>query len=409
MIDSSVLAIFCTGNRDKMRKAGKPAKRKCKNRENKLMNNKLRPDVTATINIPKQLKNTLNKRELHVQDNLVQLSCLSDDVLDSKRRYRDSDSNAPIDIDNARYQILNTEQTCADARKYTADHFCSIFNDKRQEYHICDREDYNADVSDFNAEMRPDWIAECFHPECIHAGECRCFHDSSEYCLDINMQHDCCPLAPMRTAGMFKNSALPKRGGHQREEAERCESTNITAEFSTNGYSPSRNQDRCANCDGGRGTSRNTIRKCTASRASVLAEPSESIVDLRNSRPIDAPSRCKIDKRPGKCGQGTTTTATTTTLVSRDDERPNKSDSLKTIDTWDARRDDPIERRCKSRCVVAELSRRSDRSRGMDLGWKQGSIETDVQQLDYKWKRRIATVDAGTRASADCEEKRDSR
>lgn len=406
MIDSSVLAIFCIGNCDKIKKAGKSAKRKCKNRENKLTNNKSRPDVTTTINIPNQLKNTLNKRELHVQDNLVQLSCMSDDILDSKR-YRDSDSNAPINIDNARYQILNREQTCVGARKYTANHLCSIFNDKRQEYHICNREDYNADGSDFNAEMRADWIAECFHPECLHAGECRCFHDSSEYCLDINMQHDCCPLAPMQTAGMFKNSALPKR--HQREKAERYESTNITAEeFLTNGYSPSRNQDRCANCDGGRGISRSTIRKCTASRASVLAEPSESIVDLRNSRTVDAPSRCEIDKRPGKCGQRTTATATTTTLVSRDDERPNKSDSLKTVDTWDAKRDDPIERRCKSRCVVVELSR-SDRPREMDLGWKQGSIETDVQQLDYKWKRRIATVDAGTRASVDCEEKRDSR
>lgn len=402
MIDSSALAVFCTGNCDKIKKAGKSVKRECKNRENKLMNNKSRPDVAATINIPNQLKNTLNKRGLHVEDNLVQLSCTPDDILDSKRYY-DSGNSAMIDIDNARCQVLNTGQTCVGARKYTANHCCSIFNDKRQEYHICDREDYNAAGSDFNAEMRADWIDECFHPECIHAGECRCFHDSSEYYVDINMQRDCCPLAPMRTAGTYKNSALPKR--HQREEAERYESTNITPEFSTNGYPPSRNQDRCANCDGGRGTSTSTIRKCIASRASVLAEPSESIVDLRNSRTVDASSRCEIDKRPGKCGQRTTATATTTTLVSRDDERPNKSDSLKTVDTWDARGDDPIER-CESRCVVAESS---DRSRGMDLGWKQGSIETDVQQLDYKWKRRIASVDAGTRASVDCEEERDSR
>lgn len=409
MIDSSVLAIFCTENCDKIKKAGKSAKRKCKNRESKLMDNviiKSRPDVNTTISIPNQLKNTLNERELHIENNLAPSSCMPDEILDSTKCCHD-DGSAPIDIDNARYPVLNTGQTCVGARKYTANHCCSIFNDKRQEYHICDREDYNADGSDFNAEMRADWTAECFHPECIHAGECRCFHDSSEYYLDINMQHDCCPLAPLRTAGVFKNSALPKR--HQREKAERYESTNITPEFATNGYSPDR-EDRCANCDGGRGSSTSTIRRCTASRTSVFVEPSES-VDLRNPRTVDAPSRCEIDMRPGKCGQRTTATATTTTLVSRDDERPGKSDSMKAVDTWDARRDYHIRRRCVD---VAESSR-SDRgkrggfARGMDSGWKPDSVEADVQQLDYKWKRGIANVDAGTRASVDCQEKRDSR
>lgn len=416
IIDSSVMAVFCTENGyGKIKKAGKSAKRKCQNRKSKLTDNKSRPDVNTTINIPNQLKNTLSEKELYVEDNLVQLSCMTDEILDSTKCCHDNGS-APIDINNARYPKLNMEQTCVNARKYTANHCCSIFNDKRQEYHICDREDYNADSSDFNTEMRADWTTECFHPECIHAGECRCFHDSSEYYLDINMQHDCCPLAPMQTAGVFKNSALPKR--HQREEAERYESTNITPEFSTNGYFRGR-EDRCAKYDGGRESSTNTIRKCYLGeeRTSVFVEPSESVVDLCNSRTAGAPSRCEIDTRPGKCGQRTTATATTTTLVSRDDERPNKSDSLKTVHTWDARRDDRMGRRREDRCVVAESSR-SDRSRekeggfarGIDSGWKQGSVETDVkQQLDYKWKRRIATVDAGTRASVDCKEKRDSR
>lgn len=391
MIDDSVLAIFCTENcGNKIKKGGISTKRKRKkNRESELMNNviiKSRPDVNTTINIPNQSKETLNERELHAENNLVPLSCLPDEILDSTECYHD-DGSAPIDIDNVRYPVLNTGQACVGARKYTANHCCSIFNDKRQEYHICDREDYNAD-SDFNAEMRADWTAECFHPECIHTGECRCFHDSSEYYLDINMQHDCCPLAQMRTAGVFKNSALPKM--HQRKKAERCESTNIAPEFSMNGYSPSRD-DRCANCDEGKGSSTSTIRKCTASKTSVFVEPSES-VDLRNSR-------------PGKCGQRTTAmaTTTTTTLVSRDDERPDKSDSLKAVDTpREARRDDHI----RSRCAVAESSssdcgKKGGAARGMDPGWKQGTIETDVRQLDYKWKRRFASV--------DCEEKRDFR
>lgn len=406
IIDSSVLAVFCTEKKSgKIKRAGKSAKRKCQNRKSKLTDNKSRRDVYTTINIPSQLKNKFSERELYIEDNLVQLSRMPDEILDLTK-YRYDNGIAPIVINNARYPELNMGQTYVSARKYTANRCCSIFNDKRQEYHICDREDYNADSSDFNAEMRADWTAECVHPECIHAGDCRCFHDSSEYYLDINMQHDCCPLAPMRMAGVFKNSALTKR--HQREEAERYESTDITPEFSTNGYSPGR-EDRCANCDGGRGSSTNVIRKCfLSSRTSMFVEFCESVVDLRNSsRTASALSRCEIDTRLGKCGQRTT--ATTTSLVSRDGERPKKSDSLKIVDTWDARRDDRMGRRRESRCVVAESSR-SDQScekergfaRGMDSGWKQGSVETDVkQQLVYKWKRGNATV--------DCKEKCDSR
>ena len=61
-----------------------------------------------------------------------------------------------IDIDNIRYPILNTDETCVDTGKCTTNYCCSIFNDTHQEYHICDREDYNTDGFDFNAEMQTD-------------------------------------------------------------------------------------------------------------------------------------------------------------------------------------------------------------------------------------------------------------
>lgn len=369
------------------------------------MNNILHRNVDTTANASRRLENILNERQkLHVENNARSL-CTPDEILDSTQCCHHDDTL--VDIDNARYPILNTEQTYADARKRFANYCCSIFNDKHQEYHICDREDYNADGSDFNAEMQADWTAGCFHPEYTRAKGCRCFYDSSECDRDINMQRD--PVMS-RTARLFENSALPRE--HQREEVERLGlnelRTDIAPEFATEAdeYSPAE-VERCANCNGKKGSSTSTIRKRVASKASVLAG---SVADLRNSRPVDA-SRCEIDTRSGKSGWRTTT------AVVRDGDRSYKSDLLKAADTWDARawRDDCIGRRCAGR-VVAEPSRfdrhpgeKGGSARGMDSKWKRGSIETDAQQLDYKWKRRIATVDVGTRARVDFKGKRDSR
>ncbi|EGI58560.1 hypothetical protein G5I_13331 [Acromyrmex echinatior] len=274
-----------------------------------------------------------------------------------------------VDIDNVRYPILNTDETRVDTGKCTTNYCCSIFNDTHQEYHICDREDYNTDGFDFNAEY--------FYPEYTRTKSHRCFCDSNECNSNINMQHDRCLLMP-QTTKLFQNSDLPKK--HQREEVERLES-DIALEFATEAeYSP----------DG----------------------PGGNVTDLRDSRSVDAPL-CEIDTRSGKSEWRTTTT----TVVEKDGDRSYKSDSLKAIDTWDtgAWKDNCIGRRCAD-CVVAKPSRSNQHpgekggsARGVDSKWKRGSIETDVQQLDYKWKRRIATIDAGTRARVDFKGKRDSR
>lgn len=400
MIDNSIMTVLGAENCSERKKSRRSTKRKYKSSRGS-MNNILRKNAKTTVNAFKKVENILNgRRELHVENNMQPL-CTSNEILGSTQ-YCHHD-NTLVDIDNVRYPILNTEQTCVDARKRIANYCCSIFNGKHQEYHICDREDYNADDSDFNAEMQVDWTAECFHPEYTRAKGCRCFYDSSECDPDINMQRDRCSLTS-RTARLFENSAPPRK--HQREEIERLGSnglrTDIAPEFATEAdeYSPD-GVERCTNCDGKKGSSTSTIRKRVASKASVLAEPSGSVADLRDSR--DA-SRCEIDTRPGKRGWWTTT------AMERD--RSYKSDSLKGADTWDARawRDNCIARRC------AESSR-SDRhpgekgesAREVDSEWKRDSIETDAQQLDYKWKRRIATVDSDTRARVDFKGKRDSR
>lgn len=404
MIDNSILTVLCAENCSKVKKIQR-SKRKCKNYSRESMNNILYKN--ATVNASKKLENILNgRRELHVENN-TQSFYMPNEILDSTECCHHDDT---LNIDNARYPILNTEQTCVDARKHIAN-YCSIFNDKHQEYHICDRKDYNADSSDLNAEMQNDWTAECFHPEYISTKGRRCFYDSNECDPDINMQCDCDPLMS-RTSRLLKNSTFPKK--HQREEIELGSELrmDIAPEFTTEAdeYSPN-GVERCMDCDGKKRSSTSTIRKHVASKASVLAESGGSVADLRDSRLADM-SRYEIDARPGKRGW-----RTTTTIVERADNRSYKSDLLKGADTWDVRvwRDDCIGRRCAGR-VVAEPSRtyqdpgeKGESARGMDSEWKRDSIETDVQQLDYKWKRRIATVDAGTRARMDFKGKRDSR
>lgn len=397
MIDNSILTVLCAKDGNKVKKTRRITKRKCRNYSRKSMNNILHKNANTTVNAPKKFKNSLDKQQkLHVENNMQSL-CTPYEIFDLMQCCHHD--NTMVDIDNVRYPILNTDETCVDTGKCTTNYCCSIFNDTHQEYHICDRKDYNTDGSDFNAEMQTDWMAECFYPEYTCTKRCRCFYDSNECDSNINMQRDRC-LLMSRTAKLFENSALPKK--HQREEVKRFGS-DIAPEFTTEAdeYSPD-GVVRCTNCDGEKGSSTSTIRK--------LAEPSGSVTDLHDSRPVDA-SLCEINTRPGKSGWWTTT------MVKRDGDRSYKSDSLKAADTWDtgAWRDNCIGRRCPD-CVVAKSSRSNQHPgkkggsvRGVDSKWKRGSIETDVQQLDYKWKRRIATVDAGTRARVDFKGKRDSR
>ncbi|XP_071637425.1 LOW QUALITY PROTEIN: uncharacterized protein [Temnothorax longispinosus] len=415
IIDDSEVTVLCAENCSKMKKTRR-SKRKSGNYSRESMNNILNKNVNTTVNASKKLENILNKeRELHVENN-TQSFYMPNEILDSRGCCHHDDT--PVNTDSARYPILNTERTCVDARKHIANYCCSIFNDEHQEYHICDREDYNADSSDFTAEMQPDWTAECFHPEYTRAKGCRCFYDPNECDPDINMQRDRCPLMS-RTARLFENSTLPRK--HQREEDERLGSNelrmDIAPEFATEAdeYSPD-GVVQCMDCDGKKRSSASTTRKRVASKTSVFAESDGSVAELRDSRPADAP-RCEIDTRPGKRGWQTTTT--TATVVERVGDRSYKSDLLKGADTWDvrARRDDCIgRRRCAGR-VFAAPSRTYQRpseekgefARGVDSEWKRDSIETDAQQLDYKWKRRIATIDAGTRARMDFKGKHDSR
>ncbi|XP_067215263.1 uncharacterized protein [Linepithema humile] len=391
MIDSSVLAIFYDKN---CRNAEKSTKRKRKNSQKELVDNTVHSDINTTVDVSNQLENALSKQR-ELEDNL-QSFCITDGIFDSKCCHHDALFH------DVRYSVLNAKQTCVgNMRKHIANFCCTIFDDTRQEHHICDQKDYNADGSDFNAEMQPDWMTDCFHSE--HAEGCFCV--SNEYYPDINMQHDCCSSIPMRTTRLLKNSALPKK--HQRKEIKQFE--NIALEFATetDEYSPDRDErsNRCANCVEERKSMASTIRKCAAS--------SGSMADLRDSSIVDA-SQCEIDTRSEERGRRTTTT--TATMMGREGKQPNKSDLLKAADTRDTHaRRDCIERCCGGRVVA--VPSRADRSpgekggsaRGVDSKWKPGSIETDARQLDYKWKRRIATVDAGMRASVNFKGKRDSR
>ncbi|XP_011057476.1 PREDICTED: uncharacterized protein LOC105147862, partial [Acromyrmex echinatior] len=361
MIDNSILTVLCLENGNKVKKTQRSTKRKCRNYSRKSMNNILHKSANTTVNAPTKFKNTLNgQQKLHVKNNTQSL-CMPHEILDSMQCCHHD--NTMVDIDNVRYPILNTDETRVDTGKCTTNYCCSIFNDTHQEYHICDREDYNTDGFDFNAEMQTDWMAEYFYPEYTRTKSHRCFCNSNECNSNINMQHDRC-LLMSRTTKLFENSDLPKK--HQREEVERLES-DIALELATEAeYSPD-GVEWCTNCDGEKGSSASTNRK--------LAESGGNVTDLRDSRPVDAPL-CEIDTRSGKSEWRTTTT----TVVEKDGDRSYKSDSLKVIDTWDtgAWRDNCIGRRCAD-CVVAKPSRSNQHP-----GEKGGS----ARGVDSKWRKR---------------------
>lgn len=430
-IDSPLLAILYAEKGNKLRKIGTLAKHKYKYKGHQKRADYFKtiesmrniPALDTTVNTPSdRLENSLLNEQLCTESECQNpFCCTSNESLDSTVGCCDRD-DTPVDANDARHPPWNAEQTYIDAWKGIANFCCSNFNDADRRCRVCDGEK-NAAVSDLGAETRAEWTAEYFYPEYVSAKGCRCSCVSSERraAACINMQRDCCPI-PTRASELLKNSApteWPRHG--ERGRVERFDSDEPRAacvfapEFATRAdeYSPeAERDDRCANCDA-RGNSACTIIRggwAGDERARVLVGCcGGSGADLRDSSVADA-TPLGIDTRPGSHGPGTAARG-------RYDERPNKSDSQRAAGTWDARarRDCCVGgRRCG--VVVAETSR-PDRSpgekrvfaRGVDPMRKHGPIQTDAQQLDYKWKRRIATVDTGARASANFKGKRDSR
>lgn len=394
-----------------MSKAGRPARRMCGRRQRaqkytehdaiESTENILRLDVDSAVKLPDQIEISTNGQHARY---------LPEDILSELQRYLTEDNprsfrasyeipnstelhhdDAPINADKAQHLTCSREHTGRAGRHRCAENDCrSTLNDERRDAcHVCDEEDYNDEADFMGAEL--DQAAGCFHLECATTS-CRCTCDSCDYCPYVNTQCDSC--SPRRAA--LKNSASPRE---RQRDGRLEESADVTARFVTGNFPDehSPTDDRCANCECAAGGSEaSATRRCTGAGVWRLT-------DVRDS----GASRREIDARPG-----------THTAARRDDERPNKSDSQKAADTWDAR---SVGRGRGGRVVVVaepSQSSRPDRSpgaegelvRGVDSKWKHGSIETDGQQLDYKWKRRIATVDAnGARATAAFKGRRDSR
>ncbi|RLU27466.1 hypothetical protein DMN91_001270 [Ooceraea biroi] len=370
-----------------------------------------RPDVDGIAHTAHQSGHALNERqELRAVDNSRPF-CASDEICDSmKCCHRDA---ALFEADNPRCSISSAGQ--AYAISHSAEPCCPIFNEQHQEYHVCEQEDYNAGTSGFNAEAQADWMPiGCIHAAYAHAKGCRCFCDSCGYYPSINMQLHRYHSIPMRVTGLLKNSDPSER--LQREEIERfgssCElrAASVAAEFATEADEYSRDSvarsGRCASCDEAEAarSSASTTRKCTASKASVFVEAGGSVDDLRDLRGANAlPHEIEADPEESK-------RHTTTLAEKENDAWSHKSDSSRGgfVDTCATTTGDCIGRCCESPTPDRSPGVKGGFARGMDPKWVRDSIETDAQQLDYKWKRRIATIDDGARASVDFKGKRDS-
>lgn len=410
-IDSPILTVFYADNSGKMKGPGRSVGRECGSYRMATgctgydptgsMRDVSHPDANATIGVPNRLENRLSERqELCTEDNLHPF-CMADKILDSGTcRHHD---DAPMDVNHAQHRTWDEERAYLDARNHIANFRCSVFNDEHQECRVCNRENYNAAGFDFDRETRADWTTKCVHPEEARARGCRCSCEfTRKYRSDVNTQHCYWPM-PAKPSENFASSGKRPR----EEEIEQFGSN--TPEFVTeaNECCPEIEcgDRKCANCDEG-GSSVSAIQECTALRAGVFIEPSKRDAGFRGSSIVDA-ARFDITPRARK--------REWTTERRSEDEWPNKSDSQKVADTRDAR----ARRGCTGRCHdghVVAMPLPSGRSPGktggsvpreVDSKWKYGSIETGAQQLDYKWKRRVATVDANARA--DFTGKRDSR
>lgn len=402
-----MLAVFYTANRGGMRKTDRSVKRPCSSQRAARYerigstNEMRRLDVDAIAHTADQSGNALNGRpELRAPDNSRSF-CTSDEILDSmKCCHRDA---ALLEADNARCLISSARQ--ADASGHTAELCCSILNNQHTEYHVCEQENYNAYTSDFNAETQADW--QSF--DCANAEGCRRFCDSCGHYSGMNMQLDRHRSIPSRAIRLLRSSAPPEQ--YQRERIEQfgsgeLQAASVTAEFATKADEYSRDRDeRCASCNETEASrsSASTIQKCTASKTSVFVEAGRSVDDLRDPCDANAP-QCEIEADLEEFEQRTTTVP-----ENENDEWPHKSDSSRSgfVDSCATTTDSCIRRCCES--PDRSPGETGGFARGGNPKWMRDSIETDAQQLDYKWKRRIATIDDGARASVDFKGKRDSR
>lgn len=375
IINSPTVTVFCAKNSSKIKNTRRSTKRKHKDHQKTMTESEGYEIVKAMDN---------ETSDINIQNETMRSTryCCHGDTM--------------IDVDKEQQRILHTEEPFINERKYSANFCC--FNDK---YHISNHKNYqNKSIFNFNTETQTDCTDQHFNPEDTRLKICRYSYIPSEYYPNRNMQRDCC-LIPKRAARLFENSVPAKV--HQRREIERSGSNgfqkNITSAFATevDGYSSKLKYcDRCGNFDG-KGSSTSTIQKCTMSKASIFVESGGSMVDLHDFSLASA--RCKIDMHPAQHGR-------TMVLVEERDERPNKSNSEKTADTW---RSHAREIARASRSDQFSWEKTKDFVRGMDSKWKRDSIEIDAQQSDYKWESRIATVDSsvGARTNMDFKEQRD--
>jgi len=379
-IGNSLLAVFYDGNRDKrVRRIGRSVKheyRKHQRTDKKIKwANKISGPDTIGYMVDQPGGALCERQELRVADNSRPFYA-SDEILDSmKCCHHDA---ALLEANNARCSI-----SCA-GQAYAADGelCCSIFNDEHPMYHVCEQEDYNTDTSDFNPEVQADWTP----VGCIHAAYmegCRCFCDSCGYYPGINMQLD---QNPTRAAGLLKHFAPPH--WLQREEIGRFglgepEVTGVAAEFATEADEYSRD---------GVGDRRHAVRNPAEGCGVRFVETNEN----------DPGDFCNpIVANPKEFDPQTTKLAEKKKWLRKTDSRDRFTDTRATT-IGD----------CIEQC--RESSERSPEVKGrfareMDAKWMRDPIGTDDQQLDYKWKRRIAPIDDAVGASVDFKGKRDSK
>jgi len=371
--------VFYDGNRDRgMRRIGRLVKQEYTNHQRagkriKWANKISGPDAIGYMR--DQPGGALcERRELRRAREHPRPFYASDEILDSmKCCHHDA---ALLEANNARCSI-----SCA-GQAYATDGelCCSIFNDEHPMYHVCEQEDYNTDTSDFNPEVQADWTP----VGCIHAARtegCRCFCDSCGYYPGINMQLD---QNPSRAAGLLKHFA--PRHWRQREEIGRFglgepEVTGVAAEFATEADEYSRD---------GVGDRRRAVR----------SPPEVRFVEITENEPGDF--RGPTVANPKEFDPHTTKPA-------------EKKKWLRKTDSSQGRFADthaPTIGDCIEQC--RESSERYPGVEGrfaceMDAKWMRDPIETDDQQLDYKWKRRIAPIDDAVRANVDFKGTRDSK
>jgi len=374
-IANSLLTLFCDGNRDRTRKIGRLVKHDYRNhrKTDKRIESANKISGSDAIYMTDRSVDALSEQqELPRTVDNPRPFYASDEILDSmKCCHHDA---ALLEANNAQYSI-----SCA-GQAYAAhgELCCSIFNDEHPMYHVCEQEDYNTDTSDFNPEAETDWTP----VRCIHAAyteACRCSCDSCGYYSGINMQFDHSPIGAELLKHFASSHWLQREEIGQFGLAE-AKVTSVAAEFATGIDEYSRD---------GVGDRRRAVRRKLPKVAFETGNPGDF--------------RGRILASPRKFDRHTTSLPERKRLLRKTDS----SRGRQFADTRAKTIGDCIEQ-CR------ESSERSPRLKRrfvpeMDAKWMRNPIGTDDQQLDYKWKRRIAPIDDGMRVNVDFKGKRDSR